>query len=424
MIRTFTVIGGGSAYTPGLVAALLHAREALPLEEVRLYDIDARHLEIVATLTAKMAGARNASFSVVPVSDLAEAVKGTDVVLNSSRPGGFEARRMDETLPLEFGIPGQETVGPGGFFFALRSVPAAVELAAVMKRLAPDALLLNYTNPTNIVTQALCPTGVKVLGLCDQSDEDLENLAGALGRSGSWTFDCVGLNHATWYRDVRIADAPLPDVEEIETPRWLSGEYRLRFEISRELAKAQAGYWPNSYLAYYAKPQEFVKQARADGVRTDAILKKLPLFFQHFEEEGAKVQPDLKHHRGTEGFGDMAVRVLRAVGSTDAESIVLNVPSHGAASPFASSTVVELRCDVSAVEVVRRSAPALPAEQEPLLRALERYQAAAAEAARGHDVGLALEALRANPLIPSREAASEMFEAAKKLYGKRVPLFE
>jgi 6-phospho-beta-glucosidase len=145
MIKEFVILGGGSAYTPGLLQALIQQGSALGLNRVRLYDTHAEHLELVGRLGQAMARSASAGFRIETAHSLASALQGADAVLNSTRPGGFQARRIDETLPLDLDIPGQETVGPGGFFFALRSVPEALRVAATLAEVAPEALLLNYT---------------------------------------------------------------------------------------------------------------------------------------------------------------------------------------------------------------------------------------------------------------------------------------
>jgi len=149
MIKKFTIVGGGSAYAPGLCDTLIRHHNQLNLDEIRLYDIDVGRLSIVHSLCVRLANHRNVPIKFIATTDLVEAVRGVDAVLNSSRPGGFESRRLDETLPLEYDMPGQETVGPGGFLFALRSVPAALVVHDAMREHAPTAVLLNYTNPTN-----------------------------------------------------------------------------------------------------------------------------------------------------------------------------------------------------------------------------------------------------------------------------------
>lgn len=419
-MKTLTVLGGGSAYTPGLLQALIAHADTLPLTTVRLFDTDPWRLEVVARLTAAMA--RQAGvFQVIACDTLEAAMQGTDLVLNSSRPGGLEARRIDETLPLEFDIPGQETVGPGGFFFALRSVPEALRVADLLQALAPQATLLNYTNPSNIVTQALVDRGgIQVIGLCDQSDEDLQSLAHALGRTGAYRFRSNGLNHGSWYSDIAMGDAPLPDLgRALPAPASFDAEHRLRFELSQQLARLAPGCWPNSYLPYYRYPLAFVEQARRLGPRSDVVQASLPAFYAHFEEQGRSANPQLRYFRGSAGFGDLAVRVIRALASTTGAELVLNLPNQGSTAEFAPDTVVETRVHVSRAGVQRLPAPPLPGHFKALARQLERYQRLSARAAAGS--GAWAEALAANPLLDKPETAQHMLARARQQYGSLLP---
>lgn len=423
MIRSFAILGGGSAYTPGLLAALIHHADRLHLAEVRLHDTHLEHLEIVARLGARMAEAAGAPFRVVAEPDLERSLTGIDAVLNSTRPGGFGCRRLDEMLPVELGLPGQETVGPGGFLFALRSIPQALGVAAILSRVAPQGFLLNYTNPTNLVTQALGDSGfTRVVGLCDQADGDLAVLAAALGKKGQpVTFRCSGLNHATWYTDVRIDDVEvLPLQAPLPVPTWVDQEHELRFAFSTELARPHDGWWPNSYLPYYTHAGHFVALTRRAGPRTDAITAKLPLYYRHFEEEGGKEVPVLKHHRGNADFGDLAVRVLEALSATRPSQIVLNVPNEGASPDFASDTVVEIVTRLEAGGMERPRAPRLPRATLDLLGPLERYQRLTSEAVlAGGDL---VKALAANPLVGSGATAEKLLTLARKAYGEWIPL--
>lgn len=423
------MLGGGSAYTPGLIAALIHHAEAVDLGAVRLFDHDEARMALVARLGDKMARAAGVSFGVTACATLEEAVADTDVVLNSTRPGGLEARTLDETLPLAFDLPGQETVGPGGFFFALRSVPEALKVIRAMRERAPGAVLLNYTNPTNIVTQALCDagSGVRVIGLCDQSDEDLGALAEALGVPGAKAdFTCNGLNHATWYAEVRLNGAPLVLPASIRAPDHFDEEHKLRFQCSLELARAVSGegdpVWPNSYVPYYTHPQLFVAHSKKVGPRSQVIRDSLAGYYRHFEAEAAKDRPELKHHRGSAGFGDMAVHTLAALGSQEGARLVLNAPNAGITAQLASDTVMEAAGRLSEAGLERPKVPDYPSAYVPLLRRLEDYQRQTAKvAAGGASRAEAVEALAANPLVPSRAVAEAMLERARELYGDKVP---
>lgn len=417
-MQTLTILGGGSAYTPGLLQALIAHAGELPLTTVRLYDTDAGHLATVARLTSALAQQAGA-FKVELASTLEAAIAGADLVLNSTRPGGLAARRIDETLPLEFGLPGQETVGPGGFFFALRSVPEALRVAATMQDLAPDAILLNYTNPSNIVTQALVDRGgIKVIGLCDQSDEDLLALCHALGRPARYTFRCNGLNHATWYSDVLIDGAPLAALSApLAPPDDYDDEHKLRFELSLALARDHPGYWPNSYLPYYLFPQSFVAHAEQHGPRSDVVAASLDRYYAHFEAEGKRAQPQLKFFRGSAGFGDLAVTVIRALASSTPHELVLNLPNLGATATFAHDTVIETRVRVSSAGIERLPAPRLPTSFYGLAKKLERYQRLTAKAAAGGDSQGRVAALAANPLVGKPLLAARMLSQASDRYG-------
>ncbi|MFT6589862.1 MAG: 6-phospho-beta-glucosidase [Rhodoferax sp.] len=424
MIKEFVILGGGSAYTPGLLQALIAHGSRLGLTRVRLYDTHTEHLELVGRLGSAMARSAGASFTVETAPNLVAALTGADVVLNSTRPGGFAARRIDETLPLSLGIPGQETVGPGGFFFALRSVPEALNLADTMALHAPDALLLNYTNPSNIVTQALVDHGrVRVLGLCDQSDEDLQALAQALGRpQAAYTFRCNGLNHATWYSDIQLDGVALTDLpEHLPIPQDMNEEHQLRFALSLEMARKTPGYWPNSYLPYYQAPEQFVALARTQGPRSDAIVARLPSYYAHFREEADKEHPQLRHHRGTAGFGDLAVTVITALQAKRGATLVLNVENQGTTPLLAPNTVMEARGQLNASGWTRAAAPDLPAGQLPLLHQLESYQHLAAEAARTGVEATILQALTANPLVGNPARAAALWALARKQYGALLP---
>jgi len=425
VIKDFVILGGGSAYTPGLLQALIHQGNALGLERIRLYDTHAEHLELVGRLGQAMAQSAGASFKVETASSLSSALEGADAILNSTRPGGFEARRIDETLPLALDIPGQETVGPGGFFFALRSVPEALRVADTMAAVAPDALLLNYTNPSNIVTQALVDRGgVRVLGLCDQSDEDLQALAQSLGHPGELiSYRCNGLNHATWYSELSFGGVPLVELPAVlEAPPDVNEEHRLRFELSLAMARKTPGYWPNSYLPYYLYPEQFVRLSRRQGPRSDAIVAKLPSYYAHFREEAAKDQPHLVHHRGTAGFGDLAVTVIKALKNHQSTPLVLNVENQGATELFSASTVVETRGKLGSDGWERVAAPGIPPGHSTLLKQLETYQHLAADAARNGTEASILNALEANPLVGTAARAKQLWELARQQYGALLPV--
>lgn len=426
MLENFLLVGGASAYAPGLVRALLQDADRHDLKLVRLYDIAEKRLEIVERLCSKMAEASDASIDIEATTDQIEAVRDIDVLLNSSRPGGFEGRTVDERLPLEFEIPGQETVGPGGFFFALRSIPAALDLADDVAEHSPDAVWLNYTNPTNIVGQALADrTDLNIVALCDQSDEDILAIADALGYPDDvdYEFDCSGLNHATWYRDIRLNGDPVDDrIFEADPPEHFDEEHKIRFRHSAEMARPHDGrLWPNSYLPYYEVPGQFVDLARRVGVRTEAILENLEDYYDHFREEAERDEPRLTHYRGSSGFGDMAADTVAALSSEPPHRLVVNVVNAGLIEEFDDATVVEAFAALGADGLERGDTPPVPEFARPLLEQLETYQRLTAEAAVSGDADQLRRALAANPLVDDDETADRMLERAATAYGEMLP---
>ena len=148
-------IGGGSAYAPGVLRAFIGLKGLFNGSEIALVDIDGPNLEIIRRLGERMARAENADLHITATTDRRAALERADFVLTSFRVGGFKARTLDEHIPLRYGVIGQETVGPGGFFFALRNLRVIRELCAEMEELCPQAWLINYANPTNIIGEAV-----------------------------------------------------------------------------------------------------------------------------------------------------------------------------------------------------------------------------------------------------------------------------
>ena len=201
-----TVVGGGSTYTPELVDGFVRRADRLPIDELVLLDTDADRLEVVGGLAQRMLDRLDWTGRLQLTGDRDAALDGADFVLFQLRVGGQAARLIDETLPLRFGVIGQETTGAGGFAKAMRTVPVVLELAELVdRRSAPDAWIVDFTNPVGIVTQALVDAGHRAIGLC--------NVGINLQRRMATLFDVepdrvelehVGLNHLTWERAVRV----------------------------------------------------------------------------------------------------------------------------------------------------------------------------------------------------------------------------
>ena len=198
-----TIIGGGSPYCAGLMQSIAHMGTQLKGCHIVLMDINEESLELIYTLGSKLFRHAGVDLTLERTTNREVALADADFVLTAFRTGGMQARRLDEKLPLQHGLIGQETVGAGGFFYALRTVPVVVSIAIEMEKIAPHAFLLNYTNPSNIVTEAVAhASGIRIIGMCDgplHEVQEMAQMAGVGAEQGRRLYHrTVGLNHGNW----------------------------------------------------------------------------------------------------------------------------------------------------------------------------------------------------------------------------------
>src|SRR3954470_10581803 len=137
------------------MASFIEQGENFAGSEISLIDLDAERLELIRTLAERLAAHKGVDITVTATTDRRAGLDACDAVLTSYRPGGFEARVLDEKIPLKHGIIGQETQGPGGFFMALRAIHAMQSILADVEDVCPGARIFNYTNPVNVLAQAV-----------------------------------------------------------------------------------------------------------------------------------------------------------------------------------------------------------------------------------------------------------------------------
>ena len=196
-------LGGGSTRAAGTMASFAHQGENFDGSEIVLIDLDGSCLGLVQKMARRLMSARGLDIDVVATTDRRAGLDSCDAVLTSYRPGGFEARVLDERIPLSYGVIGQETQGPGGFFMALRSIAAMQEILADMDDVCPEAAVFNYTNPVNIVSQAVSDNvDTTIVSLCEGPIVYPRMLAEALGLDpDNLDVASAGLNHGSWSVD-------------------------------------------------------------------------------------------------------------------------------------------------------------------------------------------------------------------------------
>ena len=203
------VIGGGSTYTPELIDGIIKRHHRLPISHIHLIDIEPTKLTIIAAFAKRMIKAAGLNIEIEFGTDLAAGVRGASFVVSQFRVGTQAARHRDELLGRKYQLVGQETVGVGGFAKALRTIPVALNVARTIVAEAPEAKLLNFTNPAGLITQAIIQEvpQLTTIGLCNVPWNTRIEVAEAMGVSADEvTFDYIGLNHLSWIRGVQMGN--------------------------------------------------------------------------------------------------------------------------------------------------------------------------------------------------------------------------
>jgi 6-phospho-beta-glucosidase len=422
-----TYIGGGSTRAPGTVASFVERALRFAGSELVLVDLDAARLEVVAEIGRRMARARGADLRITTTTDRAAGLADADVVLTSFRPGGFEARVLDERLPLRHGVIGQETQGPGGFFMALRSIHVMRDIVADIERVAPRARLVNYTNPVNIVSEAVTHhTSIPTVSLCEGPLVFPDGVARNAGLDPDrLDATLVGLNHTGWtVRHEFDGEDVMPLVREAAERRAASPSGDRRADAMLALAAAM-GSLPSAYLWYYYFRDEALEEARtASTTRAQDILAEVDGYWAHYREQAAAAEPVLDPARSRGGILELelAVDVIDAWVNDTGETWPVNVPNAGGALPgFPDDLVVEVPGRVGADGITPLPVPALRREVSGLIEALGAFQALTAEAAWCGTRRDAVAALAGHPLVLSLTRAEAIYDEMAAAHRAWLP---
>jgi 6-phospho-beta-glucosidase len=420
-------LGGGSTRAAGTMASFMHNGADFDGSEVVLVDLDGGRLELVRTLATKMVKARGLDITVTATTDRLAALEGCDAVLSSFRPGGFSARVHDERIPLEHGLIGQETQGAGGFFMALRAIHVLKDVCAEMERVCPAAWIFNYTNPVNIVAEAVTHhSPIKIVSLCEGPIYFRSEIAETAGLDPSrLTATMVGLNHGCWSVEQSYDGVdPLPLLEEAWARRRDDSSLDPRRRRQLQLAVTM-GAIPADYFQYYYFHDEILAELRArPTTRAEDIMSWAPGYWRHYEEQAQLDDPQLDPATSRGGIHELelAIDVMDSIYNDKGEVHPVNLPNVGGALPgFPDDLVVELegRCRRDGIEVLPTRP--LPRHIRGLVEMLGEYQALAAEAAWAGSRKDAVRALCANPLVLGVDVAERVYDALADAHRQYLP---
>jgi 6-phospho-beta-glucosidase len=401
------VVGGGSTYTPELVSGLSRERDRVPLDELVLHDVDPERRTVVGELAARMLERQGFPGSLVVTDDLDAAVADASFVLLQLRVGGQAARLRDETVPLACGCIGQETTGAGGFAKAMRTVPVVLEIAERVRALAaPDAWIVDFTNPVGIVTRSLLDAGHRAIGLCNVAIGVQREVARLLGiPPGSVLLDHVGLNHLTWVRRVLVDGRDvLPDLLD-QHGAALAAHAGLPLRLLREL-----GAVPSSYLRYFYAHDEVLAEQR-DGVpRAAAVAEIEARLLELYRDAELAEKPALLEQRGGAFYSEAATALIASLSAGTGDVQVVDVRNDGALSGLQDDDVVELPARIGPDGAVPLPQEPLAPELLGLVQHVAAYERLVAEAAVTRDPVTARKALLTHPLIGQDDLSGTLLE--------------
>jgi 6-phospho-beta-glucosidase len=418
-------IGGGSTYTPELVQGFIERHERLGLRELWLVDINAERLEVVGEFVRRMVAAAGAPFQVRLATDRQAALRGADFVTTQIRVGGMAARREDEYLGRRWGLVGQETTGIGGMANALRTVPVILSIAQDMRALCPHAWLVNFANPSGLVTEALqrYAPDVRSVGLCNGPIGYQMAVATKMGLDSPFDvhLDYLGLNHLAWVRGARVGDQDIWPQMFADALRWAreSDDPSVPAEVMERL-----GVTYNYYLHYYYRTQSVLReQAKNEPSRAEQVMEiEKTLLAQYADPTLEEMPPELMK-RGGAYYSTVAVQLVEAIALDLGQVHIVNTRQGDAVPGIPPDWVMELPCRIDGAGIHPLPAEPLPLFADGLLRAVKAYELLTAQAAITGDRDAALQALIVHPLGPGVDQALEVLEDMLTTHRAYLPKF-
>jgi len=429
------VIGGGSSYTPELIDGFIRRAAELPVAEICLVDILAgqHKLDIVADLARRMVARAGLDSKITTTMDRAAVLQGADFVVTQFRVGGLAARARDERFPLQYGVLGQETTGPGGFAKALRTIPVILDICRDMTEICPEAWLINFTNPAGLITESVQKyTKVKCLGLCNVPIHMKMTIAKLLDADANDVFiDFAGLNHLVWGRKVwhRGIDVTASVLERMQDGAALTMKNIPDLKWDGDFLRS-LGMVPCPYHRYYYMTDSILAEEQAAasaggaGTRAEIVQAVEESLFKLYQNPELAEKPVELEKRGGAYYSDAAVSLISAIYNDKREIHTVNTVNQGAISGLSTNCVIETNCVISKNGAMPLTVGTLPPEIAGLVQQVKAYEVLAVEAGVHGDGNKALQALANHPLIPSVRVAKQLLADLLSLNAAYLPQFK
>lgn len=420
---TVAVIGSGSTYCPELVDGFLKAKDSLKLKKISFMDIDERKRTIVGDLCVRMLKNAGCDCEVVFTDDLDTSLQGADFVITQIRVGKLPCRHLDESIPKKYDLIGQETTGIGGFFKAQRTIPVIKHICDRIEAICPDAWLINFTNPSGIITEfVLNNTNVKNIGLCNVPIDMIDDVKEITGEDSKITY--VGLNHLSWITSIKKDGKELLPglIESGFSPKVMANIKDDGFSMDC-LKTIQA--IPSSYLQYYyCREAKLQHQRESDKTRAQVCMEIEEQLLEIYQNKEIVTKPALLDKRGGHKYSLAAVSLVDSIANDKRDVHVVNIKNNGTLPFMADDDVVEI-----AAVIGSDGATPVPITETindhiiGLMRVVKTYEKYAVEAAITGSDEAALKGLLVHPLVGDWEKAQKCFEEMKEAHKEYLPQY-
>lgn len=423
--HSITIAGGGSTYTPGILLMLLDNLDRFPIETIKLYDNDKDRQEKIGKAYEIYVKEHHPDIKFIYSTDPKESFSDIDFVMAQIRVGKYEMRDKDEKIPLKHGLVGQETTGPGGIAYGIRSISGVIEILDYMEKYSPDAWMLNYSNPAAIVAEAtnrLRPNS-KILNICDMPISLMYKMAHMVGLENWKDLDVMyyGLNHFGWFTDIRDKDGNdlMPVIKEnVRESGFVNGIDNQHYESSwlETFKKAKDVYAldpktiPNTYLKYYLYPDYVVEHSDINHTRVDEIRenreKNVFETCDRIIKSGTSAGVELKANAHSSYIVDLAV----ALSNNTQEKFLLIVPNEGSVPNFDPTAMVEIPCIVGKYGYKKIAQPPIPQFQKGLMEQQVSVEKLVVSAWQEKSYNKLWQALTLSKMVPSAKVAKEVLD--------------
>ncbi|MFM2308763.1 MAG: hypothetical protein RLY87_884 [Chloroflexota bacterium] len=395
------VIGGASTYTPELIDGLIARAPDLGLTSMTLVDPDTARRTVVSAFCRRMVAHHGGQFTIDDTADRRAALqRNPQYVITQLRVGGQHARHGDELLGRRHGLIGQETTGVGGFAKALRTIPIMLDIAADMRQFCPEALLINFTNPAGIITEALVRHGgIQVIGLCNNAMTAQRGIAKALAVAPQAVLiEQVGLNHLNWIRRITVDGDDVTTLVLEQRMAELRGSSGIHVP-AEVIGMLQA--LPSGYLDYFYMTKAIVAQQQSGiPTRAEVVMDVERRLIERYADVHLCEKPAELMERGGAYYSTAAAALICSHYLNDGATHVVNVRNNGALPDLPDDVVVEVPCTVDRRGALPHRHAALAPVMHGLTSQVKAYEQLTIRAAVEGDEQLAMQALLCNPLGP------------------------